>query len=183
MTRCAPHGRTTLSAQSTALLETVRRGRCPRSEAKRNKYPWGASPRRFRIIFRADRAVRPYTRSDVPCERPLPLPLGEVAERSEDGEGKPLPYRPSQSPAVTALPKGEPRVCAPLLYRRIPRRREAVRPYNRLLYPRLAFALSFRASDRCHWRGNPCPAPAGAELPSPPSARRPSAHTGLCGEA
>ena len=24
----------------------------------------------------------------VPCERPLPLPLGEVAERSEDGEGK-----------------------------------------------------------------------------------------------
>ena len=47
-----------------------------------------SSPRRFRIIFRADRAVRPYTRSDVPCERPLPLPLGEVAERSEDGEGK-----------------------------------------------------------------------------------------------
>ncbi len=39
--------------------------------------------------FRADRAARPYTRSDVPCERPLPLPLGEVAERSEDGEGKP----------------------------------------------------------------------------------------------
>ena len=36
-----------------------------------------------------DRAVRPYTRSDVPCERPLPLPLGEVAERSEDGEGNP----------------------------------------------------------------------------------------------
>ena len=31
---------------------------------------------------------RPYTPSDVPCERPLPLPLGEVAERSEDGEGK-----------------------------------------------------------------------------------------------
>ena len=47
------------------------------------------SPRRFRIIFGADRVVRPYTRSDVPCERPLPLPLGEVAERSEDGEGKP----------------------------------------------------------------------------------------------
>ena len=33
-------------------------------------------------------AVHPHTRSDVPCERPLPLPLGEVAERSEDGEGK-----------------------------------------------------------------------------------------------
>ena len=41
------------------------------------------------MIFRADSAVRPYTRSDVPCERPLPLPLGEVAERSEDEEGKP----------------------------------------------------------------------------------------------
>ena len=28
--------------------------------------------------------------SAVPCEhQPLPLPLGEVAERSEDGEGKP----------------------------------------------------------------------------------------------
>ena len=33
MTRCAPHGRTTLSAQSTALLETVRRGRCPHRPA------------------------------------------------------------------------------------------------------------------------------------------------------
>ena len=56
---------------------------------QRSKYPWGASPRRFCIVFRADRVVRPYTRSDVPGERPLPLPLGEVAERSEDGEGKP----------------------------------------------------------------------------------------------
>ena len=41
------------------------------------------------VIHGRGRAVRPYTRSDVPCERPLPLPLGEVAERSEDGEGKP----------------------------------------------------------------------------------------------
>ncbi len=57
---------------------------------------------------------------------------------------------------MTALPKGEPRVCAPL-YRRIPRRREAVRPYNRLPYLRLILALSFRASDRRHWRGNPFP--------------------------
>ena len=57
---------------------------------------------------------------------------------------------------MTALPKGEPRVCAPL-YRRIPRRREAVRPYNRLPYLRLILALSFRASDRRHWRGNPSP--------------------------
>ena len=28
-----------------------------------------------------------YTPFGVPCEHPLPLPLGEVAERSEDGEG------------------------------------------------------------------------------------------------
>ena len=78
--------------------------------------------------------------------RPLALPLGEVAERSEDGEGgnvkktcrcrhvkkicqwhifsvnlsgyaavasirtyTTLSWMPSQSPAVTALPKGEPR--------------------------------------------------------------------------
>ena len=67
--------------------------------------------------------------------------------------------RPSQSPAVTALPKGEPRVCAPL-YRRIPRRREAVRPYNRLPSVRPVFSLSFRASDRCHL----------AYLSAPPSA-------------
>ena len=38
---------------------------------------------------------------------PLPLPLGEVAERSEDGEGRRLneAARPSQSPAATALPE------------------------------------------------------------------------------
>ena len=29
-----------------------------------------------------------YIPFGVPCGRPLPLPLGEVAERSEDGEGK-----------------------------------------------------------------------------------------------
>ena len=34
--------------------------------------------------------------------------------------------------------------------------------------------LSFRASDRCHWRGNPSPRPQ-ARKPSPPSVRRPSA--------
>ena len=49
-------------------------------------------------------------------------------------------------------------------------RGSAVRPYNRLPYLRLILALSFRASDRCHWRGNPFPAPAGAES-LPPSAR------------
>ena len=95
--------------------------------------------------------------------QPLPLPSGEVAERSEDGEGRnvkktcqwhifsvdlsgyaavasilvctassfssdlsgyaavasirtytTLSWMPSQSPAVTALPKGEPRACTPL---------------------------------------------------------------------
>ena len=29
-----------------------------------------------------------YTPFGVPCERPLPFPLGEVAEHSEDGAGK-----------------------------------------------------------------------------------------------
>ena len=61
---------------------------------------------------------------------PLPLPLGEVAERSEDGEGKQIDliiqkaarlylpqaaaYRffPLSHLAVTALPEGEPRGCA-----------------------------------------------------------------------
>ena len=38
----------------------------------------------------------------------LPLPMGEVAERSEDGEGN-NGRAPSQSPSVTALPMGEPR--------------------------------------------------------------------------
>ena len=54
------------------------------------------------------------------CGHPLPLPLGEVAERSEDGEGKRCMCSmidhaekapsPSRSPAVTALPKGETRL-------------------------------------------------------------------------
>ena len=66
----------------------------------------------------------------VPRYHPLPLPLGEVAERSEAGEGKQCPYpkttpkeiiiqkkaaTPSQSPAVTVLPRGEPRGCTFLL--------------------------------------------------------------------
>ena len=36
----------------------------------------------------AGAASPPYTPPNAPRERPLPLPLGEVAERSEDGEGK-----------------------------------------------------------------------------------------------
>ena len=39
----------------------------------------------------------------------MPLPLGEVAARSADGEGKRTGERPSQSPSVTAPPEGEPR--------------------------------------------------------------------------
>ena len=39
------------------------------------------------------------------------------------------------------------------------------KPEGRLPHLRLAFALSFRASDRCHWRGNPHPPS------SPPSVR------------
>ena len=35
-----------------------------------------------------------------------------------------------------------------------------------LIAPHTAPAVSFRASDRRHWRGNPFPAPAGAELPA-----------------
>ena len=44
----------------------------------------------------------------------MPLPLGEVAEQSEVGEGNTCPCHPeitslpSRSPSVTALPKGEP---------------------------------------------------------------------------
>ena len=36
----------------------------------------------------AGAALPPYTPPNAPRERPLPLPLGEVAERSEGGEGK-----------------------------------------------------------------------------------------------
>ena len=79
----------------------VRRGRCPRSEASTLGVHRPAH--RAAVSFRAsDRchwrgnpfpapagtALPPYTPPNAPHERPLPLPLGEVAERSEDGEGK-----------------------------------------------------------------------------------------------
>ena len=41
-----------------------------------NKNTWGFSRNTKKQLF------------GVPCEHPLPLPMGEVAERSEDGEGK-----------------------------------------------------------------------------------------------
>ena len=68
--------------------------------------------------LRAVNSVRLCKAHFLPCEHLLPLPLGEVAERSEDGEGNAArsPFyhakaaSPSQSPAVTALPEGEPRL-------------------------------------------------------------------------
>ena len=71
--------------------------------------------------------------------------------------------RPSQSPAVTALPEGEPRVCDPL-YKRIPRWREAVRPYNRLPSVRPVFSLSFRGRE----------APVGIRSPRPQARNTPA---------
>ena len=51
---------------------------------------------------------KPWSFANPPVRHaPLPLPLGEVSERSEDGEGQ--QGSPSQSPAATALPEGEPR--------------------------------------------------------------------------
>ena len=41
--------------------------------------------------------------------------------------------------------------------------RKARRAARCAALPRSIHTLSFRASDRCHWRGNPFPAPAGAE--------------------
>ena len=64
-------------------------------------------PLRFSWIFPA-RTDRYALKFPFPASH-LPLPLGEVAERSEDGEGILCPQKPSQSPAVTALPEGEPR--------------------------------------------------------------------------
>ena len=44
----------------------------------------------FRTLYRicqTDLRAHFYTPFGVPCGHSLPLPLGEVAERSEDGEG------------------------------------------------------------------------------------------------
>ena len=61
---------------------------------KRLRIPTGALRREasalgvHRPAAPAGAALPPYTPPNAPRERPLPLPLGEVAERSEDGEGK-----------------------------------------------------------------------------------------------
>ena len=105
-----------------SLLTKVTRRRQKRAESQRA----GQSPAPTHLLM---------YRVSVPC-----LSLWErwpSAARTERANNDHLVLlfkkaaRPSQSPAVTALPKGEPRICAPL-YRRIPRRREAVRPCNRL---------------------------------------------------
>ena len=58
------------------------------------------------------RLRRQLSQRESQVGRFLPLPSGEVAERSEAGEGKPRLQKPSQSPSVTALPEGEPRAVA-----------------------------------------------------------------------
>ena len=60
---------------------------------------------------------------------------------------------------------------SPRRFRIMFRADRVVRPYTRPPYPRLALTLSFRASDRCHWRGNPFPFSC---------RRRPLAATYLC---
>ena len=129
--------------------------------APRSKYPWGAprTPCKARLCATFDPIRGGLCPLELPLRKGTADPIERVyrqAERRAAGR-RPFfvcPLRPRC--ARPPLPKGEPRVCAPL-YRRIPRRREAVRPYNRLPYLRLILALSFRASDRCHWRGNPHP--------------------------
>ena len=115
----------------------VRRGRCPRSGAKRNKYPWGTPP-----------TVLP--------PHPLPFRRGRC------------PHRPAVSPP-------HPLRCSVGAD-------DSVRPNT-------AQRCHSHASDRRHWRGNPSPAPAGAES-LPPSAREVARsaggrdmprHTGRCG--
>ena len=64
----------------------------------------------------------PY--KSVPPPRPLPLPLGEVAERSEVGEGANPPQTANTlsvtANAVPALPEGEPRAPAALFHPLLP---------------------------------------------------------------
>ena len=119
-----------IAPYATAPLAPLRRGRCPRSGAKWNKYPWGASPRR---APRRDPPKPPF----LPCHSE---PVTDVT-----GVGIRLPPRRSAElspPSVRwqheALTEGEP-------------------------FTHHLLALSFRASDRCHWRGNPRP-----QAPPPP---------------
>ncbi len=99
--------------------------------------------------------------------------------------------RPSQSPAVTALPKGEPRVCTPL-YRRIP----AAACTPRVLVPLCSTARSSAPTHvyRTCALSLPCqsepvltlawesasPRPQARNSKASLVQRRPSAHTGLC---
>ena len=128
------------------LGEVAERSECPKGGSTREtsclspweRWPSAASDRRGDApgkaslaspLGRGGRAQRVPEGETYPGKPPLPLPMGEVAERSEDGEGKQCPY-PKTTPkeiiirkrpqlplshlAVTALPKGEPRGCTSL---------------------------------------------------------------------
>ena len=85
-----------LSCHSEPVTDVTGVGiRSPRPQARKPLPPAQREVSRPLAVTEGERRTetggaepRPYTPSDVPCERPLPLPLGEVAERSEDGEGK-----------------------------------------------------------------------------------------------
>ena len=128
----APLGR--IAPYATAPLAPLRRGRCPRSGAKRNKHPWGASPRipphPLRCSVGGDaHAVERSGTSTLGAHRP-------VCHGSAVASNLPLRGGLSKPPSVRwqreALTEGEP-------------------------FTHHLLALSFRASDRCHWRGNPSP--------------------------
>ena len=79
------------------------------SKARRERENRGAKPSQSpSVTALPEGEPRGVPRHEKWRASPLPLPLGEVDERSEDGEGRPGAM-PSQSPSVTALPKGEPR--------------------------------------------------------------------------
>ena len=57
-------------------------------------------------IYQTDLRAHSCTPFGVPCERPLPLPLGEVAERSECPKGR------STRENILPLPLGEVAECS-----------------------------------------------------------------------
>ena len=69
---------------------SFRRGRCPRSGAKRNKYPWGASPR----MPRQRRGIKQKGRS-APRRGVLLPPAAKVPKNAVQTCGLKIPYAPS----------------------------------------------------------------------------------------
>ena len=99
--RCSSVGGDALIAPyATAPLAPLRRGRCPRSGAKRNKHPWGASPRRAR-------------RRDPPKPPSLPCHSEPVTDVTGVGIRLPPPRRSAELPPPSvrwqreALTEGE----------------------------------------------------------------------------